>query len=95
MSHKKEQWVNDVLSSVERIQRATAPAGLYNKTLARIKADVQISKASILRVAAGIALLVGLNVFACATFTKNENMQREQLQAFAHEYSLTAHDNNF
>lgn len=95
MNHKREQWVNDVLSSVERVERATAPAGFYNKTLARIKDSTQISKASILRVAAGIALLVGLNVFACATFTKNENNQHAQLLAFASEYNLTAHGDNF
>ena len=96
MSREKEIWTDEVLSSLDNIQRAKVSEGFYQKTKNRIKAEAVISTDYVLRIAAGLLLLITLNVFACISFSKNINhANSEQLQAFAKEYSLQNGSDSF
>jgi len=96
MSLENEKWTEDVLSSVEGINRAKISAGFYQKTLNRLKEEVAVSTDYILRMAAGLLLLITLNVFTCVSFSKNKShIKSEQLHAFAKEYSLSNDNDNF
>ena len=96
MCLEKEKWADEVLASVENIQRAKVSAGFYRQTMNRIKAEAVISTDYVLRIAAGLFLLITLNVFACISFSKNKShANSEHLQAFAKEYSITPSSESF
>lgn len=89
MRHIKEQWVNEVLASTGNIKPATLNTSLYPKIMGRLKTADRVPAGVVFRIAAGITLLVALNVFACLLFSKQTgNRQSDKLQAFAHEYGL-------
>lgn len=92
MNPEKEKWAEAVLASVDNIQRAKASAVFYQKTMDRIKAEAIISTGYVLRVAAGLFLLITLNVFACVSFSKENN---QSLQAFAKEYGISSTTDTF
>ena len=96
MKPEKDIWVNGILKSVENIQRAKVSVGFYQKVIGRIRDYETVSSGYVLRVAAALALLVALNVFACVTFSdyKTETGSMH-LQAFAKEYNITSGTDNF
>ena len=94
MKPEKDRWVENVLASADNIQRAKAGAGFYEKTISRIKSQEVISTDYVLRIAAGLALVVALNIFACATFSKSKT-GNSPLMAFAKEYSINGNSDNF
>lgn len=96
MSLENEKWAEEVLTSLENIEQAKAPEGFYQRTLSRINAEAVISPGYVWRMAAGLLLLITLNVFTCVSFSKNKShVKSEQLQAFAKEYSLSNDNDNF
>jgi hypothetical protein len=96
MSHEKEQWVEEVLAAADKIQRAKAPSHFYAQTMARIKEEASVSRDYILRITAGILLLVALNVFACVSFSKNSGAAvKHPLEAFASEYGIAGGGDSF
>lgn len=60
----KNGWVNEVMSSIQGIQPAQPPVGLYEKTIARINnpAKVKIITLPVKQWAAAAILLLALNV---------------------------------
>ena len=94
MKPEKDRWVENVLASAESIQRAKAGAGFYEKTISRIKSQEVISTDYVLRIAAGLALVVALNIFACTSFSKSKT-GNSPLTAFAKEYSINGSSDNF
>ncbi len=92
----KEIWAEQVLASAEGIVPAKAPAGFYEKTIARLKATEVVSGGYVLRVAAGVLLLVAFNAFACVSLVNYKVGKAESnLSAFAKEYSIAPHADNF
>lgn len=92
----KEKWVETVLASAEGIQRARASAHFYDNTISRIKEEATVSSDYVLRIAAGLMLVVALNVFACISFSKSKDSnQNACLMAFAKEYSINGSSDNF
>ena len=95
MKADKENWVNNVIESINGIQRAEAGNGLYNRVLSRIEqnniqnASVYISGNYVLRVAAGLFVVVALNAITWYTFSTQNNNKQTQLKAFAREYSIS------
>lgn len=96
MTPEKELWVEEVLASADKINRASAPSTLYANTIKRMAYASNLNGAYILRIAAGVAILISVNVFACAFFL-NSKAERENggLQAFAKEFSITPGVDNF
>lgn len=93
MKPEEERWIEDVLASADNIQRAKAGDGFYQKTMQRIKEETVVSSDYVLRIAAGLVLVVALNIFACATFSKYK--AGTPLMAFAKEYSINSNSDNF
>ena len=94
MKPEKDRWIEDVLASADNIQRAKADGRFYQKTMQRIKEETVVSSDYVLRIAAGLALVVALNIFACATFSKSKT-GNSPLMAFAKEYSINNSSDNF
>jgi len=92
MNPEKEKWAEEVIASVDNIQRAKVSAAFYQKTMDRLKAEAIISTGYVLRIAAGLFLLITLNVFACVSFSKENN---QSLQAFAKEYGIFSTTDTF
>jgi hypothetical protein len=94
MERSKEQWIDKALNSLDGLQPAIAPAGMYGNMMQHLQADRlrivpdAVSKATIYRAAAAILLIVTMNVFTCVVFGKNVSREK-QLQSFAKEYSIT------
>jgi hypothetical protein len=90
---REEQWIDKTLNSLEGIQPAAAPAGMYGNIMQRLQADRlkivpdAVSRATIYRAAAAILLIVSMNVVTCIVFGKSVNHEK-QLQSFAKQYSL-------
>ena len=94
MKPEKEKWVESVLASAEGIQRAKPAADFYDKTISCIKEEATFSSDYVLRIAAGLMLVVASNIFACASFSKNK-AGNAPLMAFAKEYSINGSSDNF
>jgi hypothetical protein len=103
MEPGKEKWVNDVMNSLEGVQKARAGTNLYAQVMSRLdevnrgKVYEMVSTRTALRVAAGLLLIAGLNVFTFTMLTKkgSPDSQQVELKAFAKEYALTGNDYNF
>lgn len=96
MEVQRNQWVEDVLASADGITRAKAPAGFYEKTRARITASEFVPSSYVLRVAAGVLLLLAFNTFACVSLINYKAQSEDRnLSAFAKEYSITPPNDNF
>ncbi len=96
MKPDKEEWIDRVLASTEGVARAKAPAGFYANVLKRVNAVESISVSYVLRIAAGVVLLVALNAFVCTTFSKYKGANdNTNLQAFAREYAIAPGNDNF
>ena len=96
MKPEKDRWIENVLASADNIQRAKADGTFYQKTMQRIKEETVVSSPYVLRIAAGLVLVIALNVFACTSFSKNKmNGGNAPLMAFAKEYSINNSSDNF
>jgi hypothetical protein len=62
----KEQWIDETMESLGGLQRPAGDPGLYEKIVAQPGASEQkirfIPVSLLLKIAAGLALLIGLNV---------------------------------
>jgi hypothetical protein len=89
----KQQWIDKALSSLDGIQPAVAPAGMYGNVMQRLQTGSfkivpdTVSTATFYRAAAAILLIVSMNVITCVAFGKNISHEK-QLQSFAKEYSF-------
>ncbi|MBU6341691.1 MAG: hypothetical protein KGS48_09380 [Bacteroidetes bacterium] len=67
---EKDQWIESVLASLEGMEKAPAPANLYEKLAARMQErpramQVRMSNAQQWMVAAGLAFLLFVNIITC------------------------------
>jgi hypothetical protein len=86
----KETWIDETLTALDGMNRATAPHDLLLKIQERA-APVE-RKTSVLQrsfywsVAAGIALLISLNVFGVLYYHQTQKITREVPAAVANDY---------
>jgi len=62
--NEREAWAGDVMRSLDGMQRATAPEGLYGKLMQRIHQAPALARPYVWLAAAGFALLLILNAWA-------------------------------
>jgi len=86
----KEKWIDETLNSLDGIARAKADSNLYKKVMEQAKHHEQST--SRLRplyywpAAAGLALLVTLNILAAIHYKSNNSVSQEVPAAVATEY---------
>lgn len=91
---KKEQWVNEVLQSLDGIEKAEPKADLFAKITDKIsKGEVtKIIPLQQLRwVAAAACIIIGVNIYVFTsgiTTTKNTNINTTETYQILSNYSL-------
>ena len=94
MEREKEQWIDKAMNSLDGLTSAVPPANMQRNIMQRIQAERfriaadAVHAGTIYRIAAGILIIVTINVFTCVTITKNISKEK-QLQGFAKQYSLS------
>ena len=94
MEREKEQWIDRTLNSLDGIQPAIPPSNLQAGIMQRIQAERfriiadAVQASTIYRIAAGILLIITINVFACVAVSKSVTKEK-QLQSFAKQYSIS------
>jgi hypothetical protein len=100
MESEKDKWIEKALNSLDGIQPAIAPQNMHGRIMHRIQAErfrivpETVNSATIYRIAAGILLIVALNVLTCAAFSKGMT-EKKGLQSFAKEYSISGNSDSF
>ncbi len=86
----KETWIDETLNSLDNIQRASASADFFQKIQSRAglsgNQTTGISKRFYWSVAAGLALLIALNVFVAQQSHVSSKQQVENPATMASEY---------
>ncbi len=86
----KEAWIEETMNSLDGIRCAPADPGFFLKI--QLKADHQESNAIIFKrplfwpIAAGIALLIALNIFGVLHFRKTQIMTQQVPAAIVTDY---------
>ena len=94
MEGEKDKWIEKALSSLDGIQQAVPSANMHGRIMQRLQAERfrsvpdSVRPATIYRAAAAILLIMALNIFTCAMFSKNVT-EKKGLQSFAKEYSIS------
>ena len=100
MESEKDKWIEKALNSLDGIQPAIAPQNMHSRVMQRIQAErfrivpETVNSATIYRIAAGILLIVALNVLSCVAFSKSMT-EKKGLQNFAKEYSISGNSDSF
>lgn len=88
---EKKEWIEEVLSSTDKLQRAEAPSGLWQKVEDKLKAETKIialvPKRTIWLAAAFIAVLVVLNWMAIRNYRKHPE-QISPVESIIEQYQL-------
>ena len=82
---KKEIWIEQTLASLDGATRAAANPLLYQKIKARMEASpkvVSISPPTAWVAAAGIALLITINIVALTKFSSSKAMKNQAKQEY-------------
>lgn len=88
----KKKAIDNALNSLEGLQRAIAPEGLYEDVLQNalagkaVRMPVQVKHVVYLWAAACIILLVGINIFTLMEVKKSQPQTEYNSSAFAGEY---------
>ena len=94
MEGEKDKWIEKALNSLDGVQPAVPSANLQGRIMQRLQAEQfkivadPVRPATVYRIAAGILLIMALNIFTCAAFSKNVT-EKKGLQSFAKEYSIS------
>lgn len=68
MEHEQQQWTESVLRSLDGMERAKMPASLRERLMNALpearKRTIILSRPAMWAMAAGLALLIGLNVYS-------------------------------
>ena len=95
MEGEKDKWIERTLNSLEGIQPAVPSANMQGRIMQRIQTERfrikpdSVRPVTIYRIAAAILLIMALNVFTCAMFSKSVT-EKKGLQSFAKEYSISS-----
>ncbi|WP_428653338.1 hypothetical protein [Runella sp.] len=88
---KNKEWIEEVLSSTNKLQRAEAPAELWQKVENKLKAETKIitlvPKRTVWLAAASIAVLVVLNWMAIRNYRKHSE-QISPVESIIEQYQL-------
>ena len=86
----KESRINETLTALDGIQRAQAPSDLFFKMQVKIKhpegKTISLLRPHYWSVAAGIALLITLNVLCTVYYHHNQRITQEVPAAVAEDY---------
>ena len=88
--NQREKWIQETLNSVDNIKRAEASEELYDNIMQRLqKRDVKIislQSKTVWRVAASIAILIGINVITLLSQRSGNENKNNDPNTFAIEY---------
>jgi membrane protease subunit (stomatin/prohibitin family) len=90
--NSKEQWIDEVMNSLNGMKHAQAPAGLQqrimNELARRKQMSLRIPASLSWSLAAGLLLLVSLNIFSVAYLNKAQQKvtMKESSREMAREY---------
>jgi thiosulfate reductase cytochrome b subunit len=86
----KETWIDETLTALDGMNRATAPPDLLFKIQAKTAhtehKTAVLQRPFYLSVAAGIALLITLNIFGLLNYHQTQKITREIPAAVANDY---------
>ena len=86
----KEQWIDDTMESMEGITRAAGNPLLYDKVMSRLtnprSGVISFTPRILWQIAAGIALLISINIFSVVYFSKSSVASKTQINKLASEY---------
>lgn len=85
---RKEEWIEGTLNSMENMRRAGLSSGLYEQLLTNSRVglnSIAVSNKTIWRAAAGIALLIMLNVLSIVNWNNGVSKPKHN-NAFVQEY---------
>ena len=94
MEGEKDKWIEKALNSLEGIEPAIPAVNMHTRIMRHLQAERfrivpdTVSTATVYRIAAGILLILALNVLACVAFSKGMT-EKKGLQSFAREYSIS------
>ncbi len=94
MEREKQHWIDKALNSLDGIAPAVPPANMHGNIMQRLQAERfriaadAVQASTIYRIAAGILIIVSINVFTCVAAGKSIKKEK-QLQGFAKQYSLS------
>ncbi len=86
----KEEWIAQTMESLDGLRRAESDPGTYEKVMSRIRPEgirrMTLRPSVIWRVAAGLALLIGLNVFSMVWFNRPSGTSQSEAKTLANDY---------
>lgn len=86
----KAQWISETLDSLERIRRAGSDPQTYEKVMQRVQLPDQkrifLQSGFVWRIAAGMTLLIGLNVLSMFYFSNSSKTAESHTKSLASEY---------
>ncbi len=88
---KKKEWIEEVLNSTQKMQRAEAPAGLWQKMQEKLQTETKtialVPKKTIWLAAASIGLLAVLNWAALRNYGQDE-INTSPVESIIEQYQL-------
>ena len=95
----KEQWIDETMESLDGVTGARADLPLFGKIEQRIDRYPFQSSSNgtrlFLKVAAGLAILVTINVFTALNYSKNSGLSQTTTNPLANEYFTYIETINF
>ena len=86
----KEQWINETMESLEGISRAGSDPRLYDRVIQAIgnsrPGTIPFNPRVVWRIAAGLALLISINIFSIVHYNKTHEASETQINTLATEY---------
>lgn len=78
---EKEIWVDDVMNSLDGMQRVAAPAGMYDGVMARLanRGDDSRRRRLLPRVAVAAAVLLAVNIASVYHASRKAAMQQQNI----------------
>lgn len=88
---EKKKWIEEVLSSTQKLQRAEAPAGLWQKVQEKVNNETKVialvPKRTVWLAAASIGVLVALNWVALRNY-QNPSERVSPVESLIEQYQL-------
>lgn len=90
MKEDKEQWIEEVMRSLDGLQQSQPSPFLYNRVIAGIKESVayNVSKTTIWLAAASFALVLLLNFQAIRSAGSGTRSEQQELRELAVQYQM-------
>ncbi|MCX6245294.1 MAG: hypothetical protein NTU98_11385 [Bacteroidetes bacterium] len=86
----KEQWISETLESLDGMRRAGSDPETYEKVMQRIRMSgtrrVYLQASFVWKIAAGLILLIGLNVFSLVYYSRLSKASETQTGVLASDY---------